>query len=51
MRLPHTAEYSGVQVLSTWRASIMYMYTGKGTQSSFFPFEAERLRSFLNTWQ
>ena len=47
MGLPHTDEY-GVQLPSNWKQSIMYW--GNGTQSLFFPFEVERLRSFLTNW-
>jgi hypothetical protein len=47
MGLPHTDQY-GVQLPANWQQSIMY--TGKGTQSLFFPFEVDRLRPFLTNW-
>lgn len=48
MGLPHTDQYR-VQLPANWQQSIMYQ--GNGTQSLFFPFEVERLRSFLTNWQ
>lgn len=52
MGLPHTDEYPYNNLLlrpSNYSQSIMY--TGNGTQSALFPFEAYRLLQFLNTWQ
>jgi hypothetical protein len=47
MNLPHTDQY-GSALPSNWRDSIMYL--GKGTDSEFFPFEVEKLLTFLNSW-
>lgn len=47
MKLIHTDEYS-VQLPANWKQSIRYW--GNGTQSLFFPFEVDRLRSFLTNW-
>jgi hypothetical protein len=47
MNLPHTDQY-GSTLPSNWRDSIMYL--GKGTDSEFFPFEVEKLLTFLNSW-
>jgi hypothetical protein len=48
MGLPHTDQYN-VTKPPNWQQSIMY--TGNGTASAFFPFEADRLRPFLTNWR
>lgn len=52
MGLPHTDQYPFSERMPrppNWQQSIMY--TGNGTHSAFFPFEATRLRQFLAGWQ
>jgi hypothetical protein len=47
MGLPHTDQY-GVALPPNWKQSVMYQ--GNGTDSLLFPFEQQKLLSFLNGW-